>query len=46
MAPGEEDEEQLIDDVGVGDVKVMFQRGDINVLFKLKLQLVQVHGKY
>ena len=40
MSPREEDENQLIEDVGIGNVKVMFQRGDRDVAIKLSRQLV------
>lgn len=40
MSPREEDENQLIEDVGIGNVKVVFQRGDRDVAIKLSRQLV------
>lgn len=30
MPPGEEDDEELVDDVRVGYVEVMFERGDVD----------------
>ena len=38
VSPREEDENQLIEDVGIGNVKVVFQRGDRDVAIKLSRQ--------
>jgi hypothetical protein len=35
VAPGEEDENQLVQHVGVGDVEVMLKGGDGNIAIKL-----------
>ena len=35
MAPGEEDEEEFVEDVGVGDVEVVFEGGDVDVAVEL-----------
>lgn len=46
MAPGEEDEEELAEDVGGGDVEVMFQGGDGDVAVYLLEQRagVSIHS--
>ena len=35
MPPGEQDEEQLVDDVEVGDIEIVFQGGDVDETVKL-----------
>lgn len=35
MSPGEEDDEQLGEDVAVRDVEVVFERGDVDIAVEL-----------
>jgi hypothetical protein len=38
MSPREENDEELVDDVEVGDVEVVLERGDIEVAANLETQ--------
>lgn len=35
MAPGEENDEELVDDIGVGDIEVVFEAADIDIAIEL-----------
>ena len=35
MSPWEEDNDELVDDIGVGDIKVVLQGGDIDITIEL-----------
>ena len=39
VAPGEEDNEELVDDVRVGDVEVMLQTTDVDIAVELARQV-------
>lgn len=41
MPPGEEDEEELIDDIEVGDVEVVLERGYVDVTTNLRIKASQ-----
>ena len=52
MPPREKDEEDFIQDVGVGDVEVVFERGDRDVAIELqggyvnRFAIVLINGQY
>lgn len=40
MSPGEEDENEFIEDVGIGDIEVVFQGGNRDVAIELLLSVI------
>lgn len=45
MPPGEENDEELVDDVEVGDVEVILERGHIDIATNLETQKASVRSK-
>lgn len=45
MPPGEENDEELVDDVEVGDVEVILERGHIDIAANLETQKTSVRSK-
>lgn len=45
MSPGKENDEELVNDVEIGDVEVVLERGHIDIAAKLETQKESVRSK-